>query len=253
MRWPEIGLIILVVVFSGAILGMQIGRLLPAHHISSETKAVISVSMAVVGTASALVLGLLISSANTSFSTRNAEVTRMSADLIRLDRLLRRYGPEAGTAREGLQRYVAMKFDDLFPGGTYGKPNVDNRATLETMEHVQDSILALRPEDNRQQWLIAQALQLMAAISETRWLLVQQSASSIPLPFLIMFVFWLTLLFGSFGLFAPRNVTTVVALFLCSLAVSGGVEMVLDMDSPFEGAVHISSAPMRHAMEVIRH
>jgi hypothetical protein len=224
MHWPVIGLIVLLVVFSGAMIGMLIGRLLPAHQVSSETKGVVSVSVAVVGTASALVLGLLISSANTSFSTRNTEVTRMSADLIRLDRLLRRYGPETGGARDDLQRYAAMKFDDLFPSGTGGKPNVDNRATLETMEHVQDAVLTLRPEDNRQQWLIAQALQLVAAISETRWLLVQQSTSSVPLPFLTMLVFWLTLLFGSFGLFAPRNVTTVVALFLCSLAVSGGVE-----------------------------
>jgi hypothetical protein len=252
MHWLEIGFVILVVVFSGALLGMLIGRLLPSDHVSAETKAVISVSMAVVGTASALVLGLLISSAHTSFATRNAEVARMSVDIIRLDRLLRRFGREADAARDGLQRYAEMKFDDLFPGGTGGKPNVDNSATLETMERVQDAILALRPGDDRQHWVIAQALQLAAGISETRWLLVQQSGSSIPLPFLIMLVFWLTLLFTSFGLFAPRNLTTTAALFLCALAISGGIEMVLDMDNPFEGVVHFSSAPMRHAMEVIR-
>ena len=207
--------------------------------------------MAVVGTASALVLGLLISSANSSFSIRNTEVTRMSADIIRLDQLLRRYGPEADVARDSLRRYAAIKFDDLFPAGLGGKPHVDNPATLETLEHVQDSILALNPRDNRQHWLTAQSLQLAADISETRWLLVQQSASSIPLPFLILLVFWLTLLFASFGLFAPRNFTTAVALFLCSLAVSGGIEMVLDMDNPFEGVVRVSSAPMSHAMEMI--
>jgi hypothetical protein len=252
MHWPEIGIVILPVLFSGALLGMLIGRLLPPDHVSSETKAVISVSMAVVGTASALVLGLLTSSANSSFSTRNTEVSRMSADIIRLDRLLRRYGREADASRDGLQRYTAMKFDDLFPGGTGGKPNVDNPATLETMEDVQNAILALKPGDDRQHWLIVQALQIAAEISETRWLLVQQSGSSIPLPFLIMLVFWLTLLFASFGLFAPRNFTTIAALFLCSLAISGGIEMVHDMDNPFEGVVHVSSAPMRHAMEVIR-
>jgi hypothetical protein len=224
MNWPEIGVVVLLVVFSGALLGMLIGRLLPPDHVSSETKSVISVSMAVVGTASALVLGLLISSAHGSFATRNTEVTRMSADIIRLDRLLRRYGREADAIRDGLQRYTAMKFDDLFPGGKGGKPNVDNPATLETLEHVQDAILALRPRDDRQRWLVAQALQLAAEISETRWLLVQQSGSSIPLPFLIMLVFWLTLLFASFGLFAPRKLTTTAALLICSFAVLVGIE-----------------------------
>jgi hypothetical protein len=88
-------------------------------------------------------------------------------------------------------------------------------------------------------------------VSETRWLLVEQNAGAIPLPFLILLVFWLTLLFASYGLFAPRNVTAAVALFLCAVAVAGGVEMVLDMAYPFGGLIHISSDPMRHAVEVI--
>ncbi|MEA2783516.1 MAG: hypothetical protein QOK29_5060 [Rhodospirillaceae bacterium] len=253
MSAPEIGLVVLFIVFSGAVLGMQIGRFLPPHHVSSETKTVVSVSTAVVGTVSALVLGLLISSASSSFSTRNAEVTRLSADIIRIDRLLRQYGPEADLARDALQRYTAMKLDDMFPEGADRKPHVDNPATLKMLEHVQDVILALKPGDDRQHWLITQALQLAAEIGETRWLLVQQSTGSVPIPFLILVVFWLTILFASFGLFAPRNVTVTVALFLCSLAVSGGIEMILDMDNPFKGVLRISSAPMRHAVEVISH
>ena len=177
----------------------------------------------------------------------------MSADFIRMDRLLRRYGPEADGAREALQRYVTMKFDDLFPQKPEGKPNVDNTATVEMLEHVQEMILALRPGDDPQHWLSAQALQLAAEVSETRWLLVEQNAGIIPVPFLILVVFWLTILFASFGLFAPRNVTVTVALFLCSLAVSGGIAMILEMNTPFEGVVRISSAPMRHALEVIGH
>src|SRR5437667_7903776 len=95
----EIGLIILFTIFSGAVLGMLIGAFLPEHHLSGETKSAISVSMAVVGTLTALVLGLLISNASSSFSTRNSEVTRISADMVRMDRLLRRYGPEADGVR----------------------------------------------------------------------------------------------------------------------------------------------------------
>ena len=75
-----------------------------------------------------------------------------------------------------------------------------------------------------------------------------------------MIVLWSTILFASFGLFAPRNVTAVVAFFLCSFAVSAALKVMLDMDTPFGGSVRmsgfplrISIDPMRHALEVVGH
>src|SRR5437762_12325704 len=94
-----IGLIIFAVLAGGAFVGWETRQRLPAHHLNDETKSLVSVSMAVVGTISALVLGLLISNANTSFIARNGEVTMLSADILRLDQMLRLYGPEANPAR----------------------------------------------------------------------------------------------------------------------------------------------------------
>jgi hypothetical protein len=42
-------------------------------------------------------------------------------------------------------------------------------------------------------------------LAQTRWLLFEQSGSSIPMPFLVLLVFWVTIIFLSFGLFAPRT------------------------------------------------
>jgi len=246
-----IGLITLCIVFSGALVGMLINRLLPPHHVSSQTQTAVTVATAVVGTMSALVLGLLISSTNMSFSTRNAEIDRISADVIRLDRVLHRYGTDADDVRAALQHYAAVKLAELFPGGNYRKPNMDDPKSANQLEAVQDAILLLKPADDRQHWLQTEALQLAAEISETRWLLALQNASSIPSPFLILLVFWLTLLFTSFGLFAPRNVTATVALFLCAAAVSSGIGMVLEMDHPYDGIVQLSTAPLRHALDIV--
>ena len=253
MTAHEIGLaisfvVILFVIFSGALVGMLIGWLLPDQRVSGEMKAVLSVSMALVGTVSALVLGLLISSASSSFTTRNSEITRTSTDIIQLDRLLRRYGPEGDVIRDYLRRYTAMKLHDLFPDETDKISNMDNPATFKMMEQVHDAILELSPGNERQRWLIGRARQLADAVSETGWLVVEQNSAAIPLPFLILLVFWLTLLFASYGLFAPRDVVATVALFLCAVAVAGGVEMVLDMDYPFGGLVHVSSDPMLRAI-----
>lgn len=253
-----IALIVQFALFGGAVIGLVIGRRLPAPHLHSETRGVVSASMAVVGTMSALVISLLISSGSTSLKARTGDVALLASDIIRLDTLLRRYGPEAGPVRDALHRYATMKVEDLFPSDT--RPNVDNPATFAMLDNVEDLILTLKPGDDRERWLSTQALQLAVAVGDVQARLSQEDVNSLPLPFLGAVMLWLTVLFASFGLFAPRNVTVVIALFLCALAVSAAIKLVLDMDTPFAGRIqlsrppiHISSEPMRRAIEVIRH
>ena len=98
-----IGLIVFAVILAGAFAGWVLRHRLPEHQLCDETKSTVTVSMAVVATFSALVLGLLISNASTSFSALGGEVTTLSAQILRLDKLLGRYGPETGLARETLR------------------------------------------------------------------------------------------------------------------------------------------------------
>src|SRR5438045_2320237 len=98
-----------VVIFGGAVLGMFAARALPERHLSNETRTAVSVSVAIVGTLSALVLGLMISTASSSYSARSREVTAISVDLIRMERMLQRYGREADDARARLRRYATAK------------------------------------------------------------------------------------------------------------------------------------------------
>jgi len=113
-----IGFIVFALILAGAFAGWAIRQCLPAHHLSDETKSLVSVSMAVVATVSALVLGLLISNANTSFRALGGEVTTLSAQILRLDQILRRYGPDTDAAREMLRQYAEDKTADLFPDGS---------------------------------------------------------------------------------------------------------------------------------------
>jgi hypothetical protein len=249
MTPSAIGLIAFVAIFGGAVLGLSAARALPEHHFSAETRTAVSVSVAIVGTLSALVIGLMISTASNSFSARSGEVTEISVDLIRMERLLRRYGPEAGDARAKLGTYATAKAQELFPAA--GKPSQTGEATVGMLETLQDAILSLAPTDEMHRWLRTEALTLSDELSRARWLLVQQAGSSFPLPFLILLIFWLTIVFASIGLFAPRNGTAIAALCLCSMAVSGGITMILELDSSFSGLVRISDEPMRHALAQI--
>jgi hypothetical protein len=249
---PHIGWAVLVMVFASAMLGMLIRRKLPESHLSDETKSVVTLSMGVVGTLTALVLSLLIATASSTYNTRNQEITALAAKVIQLERLLRRYGPQADGERDLLHRYTAMKLQDLFPQGS-AKPVLQNPKTITLFEELQDRLAAMESHSAQQRWLLSQAQALITDIAEVRWLLIEQDVLGIPVPVLLVVLFWLCLLFVSFGLFAPPNATVTVVLFLCAVAVAGAIQTILDLSRPFEGVVRVSAQPLRHALDVINH
>jgi len=244
------GIIVFLILLAGAFAGWAMRQRLPEHHLADDTKSLVSVSMAVVATVSALVLGLLISNANTSFRALGGDVTTLSAQILRLDNILRRYGPDAYPARETLRRYAEQKTADLFPDDG-ADVRLDNPSTYELLQGLEDSMLELKPSNARDQWWLSQAMTLAGKIGETRWLLVQQLGQGTPKAFLALLVFWLTLLFASFGLFAPRNLLSGVTLTLCALAVAGAVGMILELEKGFGELVHISPQPMRQAAKAL--
>src|SRR5215468_2576271 len=146
-----IGLISFAAIFGGVLIGRFAAGRLPGHHLSSETQSAVTVSVAVIGTLSALVLGLMITTANSSFSARSDEVRELSLQLIRMDRNLRRYGPEANDARTKLREWAIAKTQQLFP--EKGQPSPSSQTTIEKLESVQDAVLALNPSGERQKYL----------------------------------------------------------------------------------------------------
>ena len=177
---PLVGVIIFSTILSGAGFGMLLGRFLPAHHLTDQSRSIITVATAVVGTASALVLGLLISTASSAFSQRSGEVGRIAVDIIRVDRELRIYGPEADSVRHSLARYTALEFEELFPTGSDKTSKVDKPTAVQLSRRLRVELLALQPTDDSQHQIRDKGLQLVDEMADTRWLLaIQQDISSI--------------------------------------------------------------------------
>ena len=241
-----IGLIVLVCVFGGSILGMVLHTILPEQHLSADSKDVIKLGMGLIATMSALVLALLTNSAKGSFDTQRNELTQMSASIILLDRVLAHYGPETKDARDLLKGTVNNMINRMWPEEGSG-PQLQPVAA----EAFYDKIQALSPQNDVQRQLQAQAVKISVDIGQSRWLLFEQGGRSIPMPFLVLLIFWVTVIFLSFGLFAPRNATVIVTLFLCALSLSGAIYLILELDHPFGGLVQISSAPLRSALSQI--
>ena len=115
-------------------------------------------------------------------------------------------------------------------------------------EVLYDKIQGLSPKDDVQRSIQAQALSTLMSLGQTRWLLAAQKSNSVSVPMLVVLVAWLTIIFISFGLFAPRNVTVIVSLLVSALSVSGAIFLILEMYSPYAGLIHVSGAPLRAAL-----
>ena len=243
-----IALIVFSCIFGSALLGLSLRALLPEHHLSSESKDVVKLAMGLIATMAALVLGLLTASAKSSFDVQNAETVHSAADIIRLDRALARYGPETKEIRDLLKKAVAFRIHLTWPEDGSTPANLGSPEVTRATEGLEDKIRELSPRNELQREFKSQALQISGELLATRWLRIEQLSNPIPLLFLVVLVFWLSILFGTFGLFAPRNTTVIVALVLCVVAVSGSTFLILEMHRPFDGLMKISPAPMHYAL-----
>ena len=240
--------IIFLCIFSGAALGMVLRNALPEHHLNAETKDLIKLGVGLVGTMAALLLGLLVASAKSAYDAKSTELTQMAASVIWLDRTLAHYGPETAPTRATLKAAVSRFIDQLWPrdntqGGIGGQTGGG--------EIILDKVEELAPKTEAQRSYQSQAQSLAMNIGQMRWLLFEQSGSAISTPFLVVVVFWLTTLFVSFGMFAPRNATAFFVLIVSALSVAGAIYLILELDHPFSGLIQIPPMPLRNALRVL--
>jgi len=246
MSSSTIGLIIFACVFGGAMLGLILRALLPDHHLGAETKDVVKLGTGLIGTMSALVLGLLVASAKSSYDKQRDEVTELSANFLLLDRVLAHYGPESKVARDRLHATLDGLLIRIW---NTGQPATTQSASAFAVgESAYDAILQLASSNDTQRKLQSEALSICMQLARQRMLLFEQAGSALSMPLLVVLVFWLSIIFLSFGLFAPRNATVIATLMLCALSVSGAMYIILELDRPFAGLIRISDVPVRHAL-----
>jgi Protein of unknown function (DUF4239) len=246
MTSMEISWIVFGIVFGGALAGMTLRALLPEHHLSPESKDVVKLVMGLIGTLSALVLGLLIASAKSSFDAQRSGLAQLSANMILLDRLLAHYGPETKDLRASLRGSMEASLQRIWPEDGKDPGRVDPTAGG---EELYERLQALTPHTESQRMFQASALKTAMDVGQARWLMFAQKGSAIPTQFLVVLVFWLAMLFASFSLFAKPNATIIIAVLVCALSVSGAIFLILELDRPFEGLIKIPSEPMRRALE----
>ncbi len=246
-----VGLIVLGCAFGAGLAGIALHGRLPSHHKEPDSKDVVKLVMGLIATIAALVLSLLIATAHTSYQTQEAEVQALGSHIVQLGRLLAHYGPDAAPARDLFRRIVAADIEQVWPSDGTARVNLRAPIAREPGEQLAEMIANLAPTTDAQRVDKSRALQLLAAMAETRGLLFEQAGGSLDWPFFVVLIFWLVVLFLGFGFLTRPNATVLVTLFVGALSVAGAIFLILEMNQPYSGLMKISSAPIRNALAAI--
>jgi hypothetical protein len=238
--------LIFVLTVGGILLGSLLRRALPKHHLSKDSQDVVRLGVGLIATLAALLLGLLIAAAKSSFDTQSTQVTQITADIVLLDRLLTQYGPEARPIRQQMRGVIGPFADQLWreKQASAATPFEANASA----EQVYLAVQALTPQNDLQRSLQTRAAQVSNDLAQTRLLLFAESGNVIPTPFLTILVLWLVIIFASFSLFSALNATVFTCLSLFALSASCAIFLILELGQPFSGLMTISSEPLRHAL-----
>ena len=243
----QIGVTAFACIFGGALIGMLLPRVLPKECLSADSSITIKLAIGLVITMTGIVLGMLVNSARNSYYARYDELTTTSADIIMLDRLLASYGPEAQDVRSELRSVVQLSLERVW--GDPSSVRVELKPSQE-VEGVYDKVLALSPTLPKQSFAKTEAAALAMELMRTRWLiLIGSQTDSMSIPLLIVVTSWLTAIFVSFGLFAPRNPAVLCTFFVSALAVSTAIFLIVQLNNPFTGILKMPATPMRVALE----
>jgi hypothetical protein len=243
----SLAVITLICTFGSALLGAYIKDRLPPPHLAKESQDVVRLGVGLVATMTALLLGLVTASVRIAFDATDAAIKTSAVNILTLDRHLARYGAETKGTRDLLRAAVQFRLDTTWPADGSGR-GFTSASSTPAVEEIENQIVALSPQTDDTRWFKSEALKLSGEVMKTRWRLLA-NAGAIPRAFLVVIIFWLTVTFASFGLYAPRNTTVVSVLFLAAISVALALFLIVELDGPFDGLIKVSPAPFHFALE----
>ncbi|WP_168878980.1 hypothetical protein [Rhizobium sp. P28RR-XV] len=252
-------LVLFVLLIVSAAVGSILRARLPAPHRGTETIDFLRVVTALLVTFAALVMSLLLASELTAFTTASRDRNRYAAGLAEMDVCLKNYGSALDSERQLLHSYTVAVIASTWPGEPLPPgmiypdvsklPLIGEAPTLGALLNtIGLSIAHQQPNDPLHQVLVTRCNQLFSNLMVARWTVIEDAHGSLSAPFLDVLIFWLMLVFLSFGLQAPRNPLTGSIVAVAIVSVASVMFVILDLDLPYGGFFGISSTSMRHAL-----
>ena len=245
MSAVAIAIVALGLILASIVCGLFLRSRLPEAHLSGDSKEVIRLATALIGTMAAVVLALLFAATRGSFETTNSHVSRLTAGVIELDQLLKEYGPEGLPLRRALRADRDFMVNLIWRDGASDVSPIRAVAPQQTVLYM---LRELKPREPVQSSLQARALQVTTDLEQVRLILFAQPPDSISKPFMIVLVLWLMFIFASFSMSAKANPTLVIVLFICAFSAASAIYLIVELGQPFDGLMQIPSEPLRQAL-----
>jgi hypothetical protein len=240
-------LVSFVAILAGGAIGMTLRVRLPREQLNPETREMIRLGTSLLATLAAVLISLTIASAKTSYDTQDAHFRQLAAYLVETDQLLAQYGPEATGVRQLMREAVPAAIERIWREKAIARQ--DTAFTAHSLaEQLYTAVEGLSPGDDAHRGLKARVEQAIADIARTRLLMFADGDTPVLTPFLLILIFWLVVIFASFGLFVEPGRIAYVALFVFALSISSALFLVADLSRPFAGLMQIPREQLKHTL-----
>ena len=236
--------------FGASVAGMLLQWVVPAQYLT-EAKGTVGAMVGLVTLLLALVLGLLIFTAFSVFTTQQAEAQSLGPVVIELDLALEQYGPEATLGRAGLRAALERSRARFFGDAKHGPQAYTFEETRATLHGLNSYFDSLEPSTEAQRQLLTSARDLAKKFAETQMLMARQLANPFPPYVLVVVVCWASALFLGNGLVATPNAVTICAHLAGAIAIGSAVFLMLELSQPYLGVVRLSSAGVDRLLQVL--
>jgi len=221
--------------------GLWVRVALQGHHDTAEMQEVLRAITATLVTFSALVLGLLVTSAKTSFDVADIDMTRYGIQIGKVDHLLRQYQQDTLPIRATLARYTSTALAQFLSETALGSDS-------SLLDAVEDGIRRLKSADEFHRCLQNDSLNRMTELVQRRWHLVADRTAGPAVVLYAVLVLWMGAAFFTFGLTASANCFLTSGMSVCAVAIATAMFVILEMDTPFNGLIAVSDLSLRTAL-----
>ena len=238
------------ILFGASVVGMLLQWVVPADVLTAS-KGSVGAMVGLVTLLLALVLGLLVFTAFSVFTTQQSEAYSLGPVVIELDVILKQYGPDAIRGRVGLREALGRSRKRFFGDAKRGPQAHTFEETRATMTWMNTYFDSLEPPTERQRQLLTSARDLAKKFADTQMLMTRQLANPFPPYVLTVVVCWASALFLGNGLVATPNAVSVVAHLAGAAAIGSAIFLILELSQPYSGVVRLSSAGLDRLIEAL--
>jgi hypothetical protein len=247
MSSAEIALVTFLCTFGGALVGMVLHVRLPDHHLDGKSTDVVKLVMGLIATMSALVLGLLIATSQSTYNGQSGNVQSLAANTLEIDRMAQLYGEQTAELRDLLRQTIVAEHDRIW---SRSEVDIDKLKSFDARvgNGMILNLANLAPDTEARRFAKSEILQLMSNSAKIRLLMSEQVDNAVPWPFLAILIAWVSMLFMGFGMLARLNATVLTVLFVGAISISGAIFLVMDLGTPYSGLIRLSDAPVVDAI-----